>query len=1036
MTRRIEIPYELVEQIRKGNCVLFLGWDNQGAEAGSPDFFFDEVELARQIASRVGLASTNMPVYEAATHFAIEESPHALVQFVVDTVESHCVEPPAFYELLVQLPFNIIVSTCMHNLLEGALHARRKRFFTIVRDEEISFIDDERLLIVKLYGDVDHKSNLVLTRDDYIALLEDLPNISDLLKFYFSTKTLLFIGYNLSNPHFLQLYSYANQRTKGYQRRAFAVDPRPTPFERRLWERRNLYLVEATPTEFLVELSRQIDLDELPPKDSITTALIVGSNEDHRSPYKFLNSYDESDADIFFGREADIKNTVRKLLYSKLMIVYGRSGYGKTSLLNAGVTPVLMANGYVPVYVRCAGDPVQMIKANTLDRVNQLNDRSVQELKDLQSRIATISLLEFLKEVRITEQRPIVVLIDQFEEFFISLGYATREHFLRELVECVRHPYLDTIFVISMREDFLAELYEIPEIGSLINAHYRLRALALDSARKAIVEPALRFKVTYEEGLVETILDELADRQQIDPAQLQIVCDRLYNSLPQGSSQITVSLYDSLGGVSGILAEYVDSILDTFGARRKEMAKKLLYSMVTSLFTRVPLTISDALSIADSTASWDENHVRLLLTDLVRARLIRRTDEFEEEAYELTHEYLINRIREWIDLAQLRVKEAQDLLRQEHNNWRRHSIPISKVAFEVIDAQRESIILTNLTKAYLLAMAIRHDLELHYWLQQNISNNLAIDYALELLREGSRDQKRLASIVLGYLSRDDLLLDEVYTTLSQVGNPNTIKRIDELHAEGSAFAPTFSERVQAAIVDRFTSKMVLVDGGPFTMGTSEAIIKEIAESNSVPLTFFDGQYPEHSEIVEAFYVDKYPVTNSEFREFKITHTFPEGHDEHPATNVSWYEAAEYADWLGKRLLSEEEWEKAARGVDGRHFPWGNDWIPENCNTRLSGYGGTTPVRHFASGVSPYQCFDMSGNVWEWTSTWLNEEKKQKVLKGGSWSKYGILPWTWYRFNYETDSGYSNVGFRCGKSAVAHSDLVEEEVLRATEPDSF
>ena len=55
---------------------------------------------------------------------------------------------------------------------------------------------------------------------------------------------------------------------------------------------------------------------------------------------------------------------------------------------------------------------------------------------------------------------------------------------------------------------------------------------------------------------------------------------------------------------------------------------------------------------------------------------------------------------------------------------------------------------------------------------------------------------------------------------------------------------------------------------------------------------------------------------------------------------------------------------------------------------------------------------MSGNVWEWTSTWLNEEKKQKVLKGSSWSKYGILPWCWYRFNYEPDSGYINVGFRC------------------------
>lgn len=176
-----------------------------------------------------------------------------------------------------------------------------------------------------------------------------------------------------------------------------------------------------------------------------------------------------------------------------------------------------------------------------------------------------------------------------------------------------------------------------------------------------------------------------------------------------------------------------------------------------------------------------------------------------------------------------------------------------------------------------------------------------------------------------------------------------------------------------------------------------------------------------------FWLDKYPVTNSDYAEFIAQTKFeppkhwvlgavPKGKENHPVVNVSWKAAVLYAKWSGKHLPTENEWEKASGYEDGRFYPWGNEFKKENCNSIETGKMDTTPVNSFKENKSPCNCADMAGNVWEWTSSWVDEKRKDKgyVAKGGSFlsdaesltSKNGLI----YR-ELRVDISEA-IGFRC------------------------
>ena len=242
---------------------------------------------------------------------------------------------------------------------------------------------------------------------------------------------------------------------------------------------------------------------------------------------------------------------------------------------------------------------------------------------------------------------------------------------------------------------------------------------------------------------------------------------------------------------------------------------------------------------------------------------------------------------------------------------------------------------------------------------------------------------------------------------------------------------------QQKITAKDGASMVFVPAGEFTMGSDEGS---------------EDEKPAHRVSLDAYYIDKYEVTVGEYAKFlestgknppPMWTTMDEpSHQKRPVVNVDWMDASNYCEWAGKRLPTEAEWEKAARGTDGRIYPWGND-SPDRLRAnygkeKWNNHAALVAVGQLINGKSPYGIYDLAGNVWEWVNDWYDpdyyttspsqnpkgpERGKYRVLRGGAWDfAPENLRSARRDFNIPLSPGYDspayrnfNSGFRCAKN---------------------
>ncbi len=453
--------------------------------------------------------------------------------------------------------------------------------------------------------------------------------------------------------------------------------------------------------------------------ESLLRLTLSEAEANEGGPYKQLFPYRLSDAGLFFGRDQAIAD-LRSRLRSPLTVLHAESGAGKTSLLQAGIAPRLIAAGHVPLYLRPYDvDPTLKIKRAFIANLDRKRTPG----------LAAASLRGFLKQVSevLGSQTMLFIFLDQFEEFFTKLNDQTRARFIGELAECLDDESLAARvhWVLALRAESFSKLGLFrPAISNPFGNDYNLHPLTREEARQAIAGPAVGRGLSFQNELIDTILNELyqPNRQkenQVAP-QIQLVCSALIRALPPEQKTITLDLYKQLGGVQGILGNYLDQVLTReLPVTQRPVARWVLNALTTSDMQRV---IKSRRQLATELGRYGITTKTLgtVLAQLVDSRLLFSQETVagvdDELEYELAHEYLLGEIK--FSPAERDRKQAEELLAQGVRNWKNANILLGADALKKIEDQFAEIQPNEAEWELLLHSAAEHTRKLEPWVSR------------------------------------------------------------------------------------------------------------------------------------------------------------------------------------------------------------------------------------------------------------------------------------------------------------------------------
>lgn len=753
------IPLELVEQVSRGNGLVFVGECLTCAAGQGGQLAAWTAELGRRCGLGEPGAGSPLAAFPAVSQ--LYEDTHgrqALIQFVRDALAQPDGGSSAAHHLLAALSeCRIFVTTCLDRRLEEALTTAGRPPVVLVRNVDVAFADEGRTQVYRMRGAADQPDSLVLTEDDCDHFYDDESSISFVLQGYLARCTILFLGYDLADPNFKRLYRRVTANLDGLARRAYFFGTGATPAVNAWCRRHGIQVIETECEPALRELLAQVTARRAPPArpgpviDAGLAAPPAPAPLPLR-PYKLLNYFGPDDTDIYFARERESLLLTSLIHGHRLTILYGASGTGKTSLLLAGVLPRLQAAepAYIVIYVRPLENPVEAIRRQVQHKLGA----EVPAGASTGARPDSGSLAAYLDAAAAQLGHPLVLLLDQFEEFFMRLGDAARAQFIQELGALADARETPVKIVICLREDWLAYMNELRErIPEVFNIDMRLLPLTLEQARRAIVEPVKRVGMDYAPDLVEQLLTDLCQAHQeaatsvdrsLMPPHLQLVCDALYEQVhTAGRTRIEMSDYAAVGEVSGVLANYIEDALRKHPAAERALARNLLIALVSSQSTRY---VSDAATAAAAVGT-DEATVLAVLQRLVDQRLVR---ELDEQHFELAHDSLAAAISEWIGDAERQRKQVQEMVRRQEGEWRQNpAFILGGGRFTRVNQLRDELTLTAGETAFILRAALLYDTDVAAWLARLGDEPAQVAALLDALRDPVAPTRQGAAVHLG-----------------------------------------------------------------------------------------------------------------------------------------------------------------------------------------------------------------------------------------------------------------------------------------------
>jgi formylglycine-generating enzyme required for sulfatase activity len=736
------------------------------------------------------------------------------------------------------------------------------------------------------------------------------------------------------------------------------------------------------------------------------------------SPYKGLQYFDTADAALFFGRERLTAELVAYLRTHRFLVVVGASGSGKSSLVRAGVVPALQRGESLQDGVLPPEGSTRWRYCIMTPTTHPLEELAAKLTQDRESVTATATLLDDLgKDVRslhlfvrrlIASDNRLLLVVDQFEELFtLCRDQTERKAFVDNLLTAAVDDGVTTV-VITLRADFYAHCAQFDNLRQVLESRQKyIGPMTQAELRQAIEKPAKLGGWEFEPGLVDLLLHDVGN----EPGALPLLSHALLETWKRRRGRtLTLAGYVESGRVQGAIAQTAESVFTQKLTVEQQRIAKNIFLRLTELGegaedTRRRVRLAELLPQAEGQAT-----IEAVLKTLADARLIT-TDKDEVE---VAHEALI---REWPQLRKWLAENRESLRMQRTvseaaKSWAALRQDASALYSglrlqQALAWQRENaVVLTPLEATFLRASKRRRDLQRSLlmivavailavlgWLSWGQVNEIRYDRAMQavspLIVAGDADgaTAKLQAAAALFPERLDLAAQIanvnrlVATQLVQAGE--TMARNGDYTGADTKFRAALALNPPSD-----TPVYVWIEAGEFTMG-------EDSEAHTVEV---DGFWMGRTEVTNAQYIRCIeaevcdPPHNRRYENPDLAI--------YPVTDVQWDQAKQYAEWVGGRLPTEAEWEKACRGTDEWIYPWGND--PPTYEKANFDYnvGDIAKVGSYLAGANGL--YDMIGNVWEWTNSEYrpypynaddgregSPEVGLRTLRGGSWSSRNL-----------------------------------------------
>lgn len=398
-----------------------------------------------------------------------------------------------------------------------------------------------------------------------------------------------------------------------------------------------------------------------------------------KNPIKFLDSYSREDKDIFFGRDKETSVLYEKVGQSKIVLLYGLSGTGKTSLINCGLENRYEADQRIFIYVRRGNNILKSFRQSVTAEASSLIHPNATPAEALE-----ILYYDYLK--------PIIIIFDQFEELFISGDYDEKRIFI-STVASILNSDLNIKFIFSLREEYLAYIDEFEEKIPIIYDHrHRLEKMRHSTLEEVITRIADKGDTELENDRIPgMIIDNISDRKgNVELPYLQVYLDkltRLMNTTNNGKV-FTIKLVEQAGKLEDVLGDFLEEQITRIASEtgNKEAVNQILKQLITPDGTKKQLVFADIKPYGN----MSPDQLKGILTKLEQSRIIKLDDNI----YELSHDSLAGKIAEKRTSEEIQLIEVIKFLKNASNSFRQTDTLLNRKQLKYIQPYLVKIDLT------------------------------------------------------------------------------------------------------------------------------------------------------------------------------------------------------------------------------------------------------------------------------------------------------------------------------------------------------